>query len=204
MDVHANEHTHSILAYRHTNQSACASNTFPHMYVLCTMLCNSTYMETRHLNIHLNADAELQLSPHTDNTFGWLFQLGLSSALLLFCTDSSFHWVRRDKATSSFLYYTHLKPLDCEKSFNAVPLRGEKNSLKKLHSLANLYRFTFQSQCQWPLKEQCSYIEAHVFFATLLTLDIKSHSWVSTYSHIRMKNFMYNNGQQKVIYFTFL
>lgn len=84
-----------------------------------------------HLNIQLNADVELQLSPHTDNTFGWLFQLGLSSALLLSCTDSSFHWIRRDKAASSFLYYTHLKPLDCEKSFNAVPLRGEKNSLKK-------------------------------------------------------------------------
>lgn len=111
-----------------------------------------------HLNIQLNADVELQLSPHTDNTFGWLFQLGLSSALLLSCTDSSFHWIRRDKAASSFLYYTHLKPLDCEKSFNAVPLRGEKNSLKKVHLFTNSYRFTFQSLCGWPFKEQCFHI----------------------------------------------
>lgn len=87
--------------------------------------------DPHHLNSHLNADVELRLLPHTDNTFGWLFQLGLSSAPLLICTDSSFQRVHRDKAASSFLYYTHLKPLDCEKSFNAVPLRGEKNSLKK-------------------------------------------------------------------------
>lgn len=83
------------------------------------------------LNIHHNADVvELQLSaPHTHNTFGWLFQLGLAGALLLFCTDSSFHRVRRDKNRLKFsLCCTHLKPLHCEKSFNAVPLRRKKNN----------------------------------------------------------------------------
>lgn len=147
-DVHPNAHTHththvqrySNILKRKSNGMWRASNTFPHV----RMLCAGTYIDTpqvphtltyrhkpQHLNIHLNADVELQLLPHTANTFGWLFQLGLSGALLLFCTDSSFHRVRRDKAASSFFYYTHLKSLDCEKSFNAVPLRGEKNSLKK-------------------------------------------------------------------------
>lgn len=140
----AHTHTHvqrySNILKRRSNGMWRATNTFRHV----RMLCAGTYIDTpqvphtltyrhkpQHLNIHLNADVELQLLPHTANTFGWLFQLGLSGALLLFCTDSSFHRVRRDKAASSFFYYTHLKPLDCEKSFNAVPLRGEKNSLKK-------------------------------------------------------------------------
>lgn len=119
-----------------------------------------------HLNIHPNADAELRLSPHTANThLADSSQLGLGGAARLFCTDSSFHWVRRDKAASSFFYYTHLRPLDCEKSFNAVPLRERrKNSLKKVHSLANSHGVTFQSQCEWPLKEQRSYLNKSPFW----------------------------------------
>lgn len=118
-----------------------------------------------HLNIHPNADAELGLSPHTANThLADSSQLGLGGAARLFCTDSSFHRVRRDKAASSFFYYTHLRPLDCEKSFNAVPLRERrKNSLKKVHSLANSHGVTFQSRCEWPLKEQCSYLNKSPF-----------------------------------------
>lgn len=84
----------------------------------------------QHLSIHLNADAGL--SPHTDNThLADSSQLGLGGAPLLSCTESSFHWVRRDKAAWSFFCYTRLKPLECEKSFNAVPLRGERNNLKR-------------------------------------------------------------------------
>lgn len=159
-DLHTCKHTHIHIQSHKSNCLRCVICTcfIPlHVWKHCNMLAMYIMcsQDPYHLNIHLNADVELQVSSHTDNTFGWLFQLGLSDALLLFCTDSSFHWVRRDKAASSFLYYTHLKPLSCEKSFNAVPLRGEKNSLKKVHSLADSFKFTFHFHCEWPLKKQC-------------------------------------------------
>jgi len=100
----------------------------------------------------------LVLNSSSANTFGWLFQLGLGGALILFCTDSSFHRVRRDKAASSLLYHSHSKPFNCERSFNAVPLRGEKNNLKMVHFLANSHKITSQFKCGQPLKVQCFYL----------------------------------------------
>lgn len=96
---------------------------------------------------HLNADAGH--SPHTDNThLADSSQLGRGGAP----APSSFQRVRRDKAASGFFCSARLKPLECERSFNAVPLRGERNSLKRdtLHTGVTFHR-------EGPLKEQRSY-----------------------------------------------
>lgn len=161
-DIHMYIWTHLKNVHTHTVHTRTACGVLHMSTRFCTNCIETllaqrvqTYRHTpHHLNIHSNPD---------NTHLGDSLQLGLSGALLLFCTDSSFHWVHRDKAASSFFYYTHLQPLDCEKSFNAVPLREEKNSLKKVHSLANSHRVTFQSQCEWPLKEQCSYLNKSPF-----------------------------------------
>lgn len=80
--------------------------------------------------VHLNAEAGLP--PHTDNTHladpSQLGRGGGGGGAPLLYGGAAFR-VRRDKAAWSFCCSARLKPPECEKGFNAVPLGGERSGL---------------------------------------------------------------------------